>query len=271
MAMLYYLAATALGLGWMVVLSVPKLTGQFIALSPRWNVASLIIGSLVVARLFKSWIAERGNIGDQLGRAIVITYAGCLVYLTLINLSFEADSLRPVLQAGQRCFGENRVQEARRKWPPLQEEFSDVELHLIGPLQTNKTREAVDFFDAIHSLDRPKLAHALRSEFDRTGRRPDLFVQVNTGEEPQKAGIAPKDVADFIALCRDSLGLPVRGLMCIPPADEAPAPHFALLAKLARWHSLPFLSMGMSADFEVALRFGATHVRVGTAIFGART
>jgi pyridoxal phosphate enzyme (YggS family) len=190
--------------------------------------------------------------------------------LVAVSKTFEADSVRPVLQAGQRSFGENRVQEAKRKWPQLRGEFPNVELHLIGPLQTNKAREAVEFFDAIHSLDRPRLAHALRSEFDRTGRRPDLFIQVNTGEEPQKAGVVPKDAADFIALCRDSLDLPVKGLMCIPPADEAPAPHFALLAKLARAHGLPFLSMGMSADFEIAIRFGATHVRVGTAIFGAR-
>ena len=191
--------------------------------------------------------------------------------LVAVSKTFEADRIRPVLRAGHRCFGESRVQEAHRKWPSLRQEFSGVELHLIGALQSNKAREAVELFDAIHSLDRPKLAHALRVEMGRTGRRPDLFIQVNTGEESQKAGIFPKDAADFITLCRDTLGLPVKGLMCIPPAEEAPAPHFALLAKLAREHALPFLSMGMSADFEMAIRFGATHVRVGSAIFGTRS
>jgi len=190
--------------------------------------------------------------------------------LVAVSKAFDAEAIRPVLAAGQRCFGENRVQEAKGKWPALKSEFPDVALHLIGPLQTNKVREAVDLFDAIHSLDRPRLAEALRAELDRSRREPVLFIQVNTGEEPQKAGVAPRDVPAFVALCRDTLRLPVRGLMCIPPADEAPAPHFALLAKLARAHELPFLSMGMSADFEMAVRFGATHVRVGTAIFGAR-
>jgi PLP dependent protein len=190
--------------------------------------------------------------------------------LVAVSKTFEADSIRPVLLAGQRCFGESRVQEAMRKWPALRGEFPDIELHLIGALQTNKAHEAVELFDAIHSLDRPRLAHALRTEIDRAGRCPDLFIQVNTGEEPQKAGVTPKDAADFIVLCRNQLKLPVKGLMCIPPADHAPAPHFALLAKLARAHDLPCLSMGMSADFEIAIRFGATHVRVGTAIFGER-
>jgi pyridoxal phosphate enzyme (YggS family) len=191
--------------------------------------------------------------------------------LIAVSKTFDADDVRPVLQAGQRVFGENRVQEARSKWPELRAEFPDVELHLIGPLQTNKVREAVELFDALHGLDRPKLAHALKAELDRTGRSPLLFIQVNTGEESQKAGVAPRDVGGFVALCRDELGLPVRGLMCIPPADEPPAPHFALLAKLSREQRLPLLSMGMSADFETAIRFGATHVRVGTAIFGARS
>jgi len=190
--------------------------------------------------------------------------------LVAVSKTFEAERIRPVLQAGQRCFGESRVQETIRKWSPLRDEFPDVELHLVGALQTNKAREAVELFDAIHSLDRPKLAHALRSACDCVGRCPDLFVQVNTGEEPQKAGVVPDEAAAFIALCRDQLKLPVKGLMCIPPADEAPAPHFALLAKLARAHEIPHLSMGMSADFEMAIRFGATHVRVGTAIFGTR-
>lgn len=190
--------------------------------------------------------------------------------LVAVTKTHGPERIHPVLAAGHRIFGENRVQEAKAKWPALREEFPGIELHLIGPLQSNKTREAVELFDAIHSLDRPKLGEALRAEIDRAGRAPMLFVQVNTGEEPQKAGVASQDAPRFIAQCREELRLPVRGLMCIPPADEAPAPHFALLAKLARAEGLPFLSMGMSGDFETAIRFGATHVRVGTAIFGER-
>ncbi|OJU58457.1 MAG: YggS family pyridoxal phosphate enzyme [Alphaproteobacteria bacterium 62-8] len=190
--------------------------------------------------------------------------------LIAVSKTHGMEMIRPVLDAGQRIFGENRVQEAKAKWPPLRAEFPDLELHLIGPLQSNKVREAVALFDVIHSLDRPKLAHALKQEMVREARAPKLFIQVNTGEEPQKAGITPKDTPGFIALCRDELALPVIGLMCIPPADEAPAPHFALLAKLAHENGLTALSMGMSADFETAIRFGATHVRVGSAIFGAR-
>lgn len=178
--------------------------------------------------------------------------------------------IRPLLEAGQRLFGENRVQEAKAKWPALKKDYPDVELHLVGPLQSNKAREAVELFDVIHSLDRPKLAEALASEMEKSGRRPLLFVQVNTGEEPQKAGVTPSEAPAFIALCRDTLQLPVAGLMCLPPAEENPAPHFALLAKLAREHGLALLSMGMSADFETAIAFGATHVRVGSALFGAR-
>ncbi len=190
--------------------------------------------------------------------------------LVAVSKTHAADAIRPVLDAGQRVFGENRVQEAFGKWPALKGEYPDVELHLIGPLQSNKTREAVELFDAIHSLDRPKLAQALAAEIARSGKSPLLFIQVNTGEEPQKAGVAPLDAPGFIALCREELKLPVRGLMCIPPADENPAPHFALLQKLAREHALPFLSMGMSEDFESAIKFGATHLRIGSAIFGAR-
>jgi PLP dependent protein len=189
--------------------------------------------------------------------------------LIAISKTHDAAAIRPVLQAGHRLFGESRVQEALAKWPALQAEFPGVELHLTGALQSNKVREAVALFDAIHSLDRLKLAHALKAESDKTGRKPQLFVQVNTGEEPQKAGVAPRDAAALIAEVR-ALGLDLKGLMCIPPADEAPAPHFALLQKLGREAGLPFLSMGMSDDFETAIRFGATHVRVGTAIFGAR-
>ncbi|HEY5336955.1 MAG TPA: YggS family pyridoxal phosphate-dependent enzyme [Rhizomicrobium sp.] len=191
--------------------------------------------------------------------------------LVAVSKTYDADAIRPVLESGHRVFGENRVQEAMGKWLALRADYPDIELHLIGPLQSNKTREAVEFFDAIHSLDRPKLAHALKAEIERSGRSPALFVQVNTGEEPQKAGIAPQDTAAFVALCRDELKLPVKGLMCIPPAGENPAPHFALLQKIARENALPLLSMGMSSDFESAIKFGATHVRVGSAIFGART
>jgi pyridoxal phosphate enzyme (YggS family) len=190
--------------------------------------------------------------------------------LVAVSKTHAADAIRPVLNAGQRVFGENRVQETLAKWPALRAEYPDVELHLIGPLQSNKTREAVELFDAIHSLDRPKLAQALAAEIARSGETPTLFIQINTGEEPQKAGVAPLDASGFIALCREELKLPVRGLMCIPPANENPAPHFALLQKLAREHGLPLLSMGMSEDFESAIKFGATHVRVGSAIFGAR-
>jgi PLP dependent protein len=190
--------------------------------------------------------------------------------LIAVSKTHGEETILPVLEEGQRVFGENRVQEAQAKWPPLKARYPGIELHLIGPLQTNKAREAVELFDAIHSLDRPKLAHVLKTEMERTGRNPPLFIQVNTGEEPQKAGIAPQDTPAFIALCREELALPVKGLMCIPPESENPAPHFALLQKLAREHALPWLSMGMSGDFETAIKFGATHVRLGSAIFGAR-
>jgi pyridoxal phosphate enzyme (YggS family) len=180
----------------------------------------------------------------------------------------EAD-IREALRCGQRLFGENRVQEAQAKFPPLTREFPGLELHLIGPLQTNKAREAAALFDCIQSLDRAKLADALATARDKGGRCPQLFVQVNTGEEPQKAGVSPREAGALIAHAR-GCELPVEGLMCIPPADADAAPHFALLLKLAREHGLANLSMGMSADFELAIRFGATHVRVGTALFGAR-
>ena len=190
--------------------------------------------------------------------------------LVAVTKTHGPERILPVLEAGHRVYGENRVQEAKAKWPELRAQFPDLRLHLIGPLQSNKTREAVELFDAIETLDRPKLAQALRAEIDRSGRAPALFVQVNTGEEPQKAGVAPKDAPAFIHLAREELKLPVKGLMCIPPAEENPGPHFALLAKLAKEEGLPLVSMGMSADFEIAIRFGATHVRVGSAIFGAR-
>jgi pyridoxal phosphate enzyme (YggS family) len=190
--------------------------------------------------------------------------------LIAVTKTHEADRIRPALEAGHRVFGENRVQEALAKWPDLKRDYPDIELHLIGPLQTNKARDAVGLFDAIHSVDRLKLAEHLKMEMARSGRSLTLFVQVNTGEEAQKAGIAPEETRALIETVRDGMGLPVKGLMCIPPVDEEPSPHFALLHKLAQENVLPFLSMGMSGDFETAIRFGATHVRVGTAIFGER-
>lgn len=192
------------------------------------------------------------------------------VALIAVSKTYPAQAIRPVLEAGQRVFGENYVQEAAGKWPALREAFPDAEIHMIGPLQSNKAREAVALFDAIHSLDRPSLAAALAKEIARAGRSPRLFVQVNTGEEPQKGGIAPAGLADFLRICREEHGLLIEGLMCIPPAAEPPSPHFAFLVKLAAQHGLKGLSMGMSADFEQAIMLGATHVRVGSAIFGAR-
>jgi PLP dependent protein len=192
------------------------------------------------------------------------------VNLLAIAKTIPAQRIEPVIQAAQRLFGENRVQEAKAKWPSLKQRFPDLELHLVGPLQSNKVRDAVALFDVIQSVDRPKIARALAEEIQRTGREPRLFVQVNTGAEPQKAGVLPPETEAFVAECRDSLGLAVEGLMCIPPFDEDPAPHFALLAKLAGEVGLEELSMGMSGDFETAIAFGATYVRVGTAIFGAR-
>jgi len=192
------------------------------------------------------------------------------VKLIAVSKTFEAPSILPLLKAGHRLYGENRVQEAKTKWPALKAQFPGVELHLIGPLQSNKAKEAVELFDAIHSIDRPKIAHAVAEEMRRQGRRLRLFVQVNTGEEPQKAGVAPKEAAALVALCLDELKLDVAGLMCIPPLEEEAAVHFAFLAKLARELGLEELSMGMSEDFETAIAFGATYVRVGSAIFGSR-
>ena len=192
------------------------------------------------------------------------------VALVAVSKTHDADHIRPVIEAGQRVFGENRVQEAAAKWPAIKAEFPDIELHLIGPLQSNKVREAVALFDVIESLDRPKLAVALAAEFAHAGRSLPCFIQVNTGEEPQKAGILPREADAFIRLCRDELKLPLVGLMCIPPLGEEPALHFALLNKIAGRNGLLKLSMGMSGDFETAIELGATHVRVGTAIFGVR-
>jgi len=192
------------------------------------------------------------------------------VHLIAVSKTFEAEDILPVIEAGHRVFGENRVQEAQGKWPGLKARFPDIKLHLIGPLQSNKTKEAVALFDAIHTIDRPKIARAIAEDMAKAGKRLDLFVQVNTGEEPQKAGIGPRDAAAFVAMCREDLKLEIAGLMCIPPVEEEPAVHFAFLAKLAREVGVPGLSMGMSGDFETAVQFGATHVRVGSAIFGVR-
>jgi PLP dependent protein len=192
------------------------------------------------------------------------------VTLIAVSKTFAADAIIPVIEAGQRVFGENRVQEAKAKWPGLMSSYPGVALHLIGPLQSNKAKEAVTLFDAIHSVDRPSICEALAKEIESQKRRPQLFVQLNTGEEPQKAGVAPGEADAFIASCRDRYGLAISGLMCIPPVSDAPAPHFALTAKIAARNGLTGLSMGMSADFVTAIQFGATHVRVGSAIFGHR-
>jgi pyridoxal phosphate enzyme (YggS family) len=192
------------------------------------------------------------------------------VTLIAVSKTFDAGAIAPVIEAGQRVFGENRVQEARAKWPALMSAYPGIALHLIGPLQSNKAKEAVALFDAIHSVDRPSICEALAKEINSQKRQPALFVQLNTGEEPQKAGVAPGEADAFIAGCREKYGLQISGLMCIPPVNDAPAPHFALTAKIAARNGLKNLSMGMSADFATAIQFGATHVRVGSAIFGHR-
>ncbi len=192
------------------------------------------------------------------------------ITLVAVSKTHGPEAVAAALAAGQTVFGENRVQEALAKYPDLKAAHPGLRLHLIGPLQSNKAGDAVGLFDCIETLDRPKLARVLAKEMAKAGRRPDCLIQVNTGEEPQKAGVAPEDAPDLIRLVRDELGLPLKGLMCIPPIDDNPAPHFALLRELARAGNLPWLSMGMSGDFETAIRLGATHVRVGTAIFGAR-
>lgn len=192
------------------------------------------------------------------------------VTLIAVSKTFSADAIIPVIGAGQRVFGENRVQEAKGKWPELTAAYPDIALHLIGPLQSNKAKEAVALFDAIHSVDRPSICQALAKEIESQNKHPQLFVQINTGEEPQKAGIAPGEADTFLASCRDTYGLTISGLMCIPPVDEPPAAHFALTAKIAARNGLQNLSMGMSADYVTAIMLGATHVRVGSAIFGHR-
>jgi len=207
--------------------------------------------------------------------AIAAACRGCgrdpaSVTLVAISKTFGATAIEPVIAAAQHVFGENRVQEAKAKWPPLMARHGAIELHLVGPLQSNKARDAVALFDAIHSLDRENLAAALGKEIARQARRPTLFVEINTGAEPQKSGVLPQEADGFLEACQERHGLTVSGLMCIPPQDEAPAPHFALTAQIARRNGLALLSMGMSADFQAAIAFGATHVRVGTAFFGAR-
>jgi pyridoxal phosphate enzyme (YggS family) len=192
------------------------------------------------------------------------------ITLVAVSKTFDASAIDTVIAAGQRVFGENRVQESKAKWPELKSRYDDIKLHLIGPLQSNKAQEAVALFDCIQSLDREKLARVLADEIQRQGRAPELFIEINSGEEDQKAGIRPRDADRFIALCRSVYGLTLSGLMCIPPADEEPALHFALLETIAKRNGIKGLSMGMSADFETAIRFGATHVRVGSAIFGER-
>jgi pyridoxal phosphate enzyme (YggS family) len=193
------------------------------------------------------------------------------VTIVAVSKTFAAGAIVPVIAAGHRVFGENRVQEAQAKWPELQARFPGLELHMVGALQSNKARDAVALFDAIHSVDRPSLCEALAKEIARQNRRPLLFAEINTGAEAQKAGVLPQDADAFLALCRDRHGLAIDGLMCIPPIDEAPAPHFALTAKIAARNGLRLLSMGMSADYPIAIAMGATHVRVGSAIFGARS
>jgi PLP dependent protein len=192
------------------------------------------------------------------------------VTLVAVSKTFDAEAIEPVIAAGQRVFGENRVQEAKAKWPPLTAKHSGIGLHLIGPLQSNKAKEAVALFDAIHAVDRPSLCEALAKEIAKQGRAPLLFAEINTGAEPQKAGVLPQDADAFLTACRETYGLTMSGLMCIPPQEEAPGPHFALTAKIAQRNGLKLLSMGMSADFAVAISLGATHVRVGSAIFGGR-
>lgn len=224
-----------------------------------------------IANMSETAAENLGKVRDQIGKAA--KEAGRepqSVRLIAISKTFNASAIEPVITAGQRLFGENRVREAKAKWPELRARHAGLELHLVGPLQTNKVREALALFDAIHSVDRPKLAAELAKEIQKAGRAPLLFVQVNTGAEPQKAGVLPEAADAFIKECREVYSLSIDGLMCIPPLEEAPAPHFALTAKIAKRNGLAFLSMGMSADFASAIAFGATHVRVGSAIFGER-
>ncbi len=192
------------------------------------------------------------------------------VKLIAISKTHKEDKIRTIIKQGQKRFGENRIQEAKAKWPALKAEYPDIELHLVGPIQSNKVKDAVRLFDVIHTVDRPKVARALAEEIAKANRHPKLFIQVNTGEEPQKSGISPQDVDHFARQCKNDFGLSIEGLMCIPPIDEEPSLHFALLEKCANRLGLAELSMGMSADFKTAIQFGATYIRIGTAIFGER-
>ena len=220
----------------------------------------------------------QADIGSALADVKADIDAGCRdagrdpasVTLIAVSKTFAADAVAHAIAAGQCVFGENRVQETKSKWPALREQHAGLSLHLIGPLQSNKAKEAVALFDAIHTVDRPSICEALAKEIARQGRAPSLLVEINTGAEPQKAGVLPQDADAFLRACHESYGLAIEGLMCIPPLDEAPAPHFALTATIARRNGLKLLSMGMSADYKIAIRFGATHVRVGSAIFGHR-
>jgi pyridoxal phosphate enzyme (YggS family) len=216
--------------------------------------------------------SELATVRDQIARACTeAKREPSSVTLVAVSKTFDASAIEPIIAQGQRVFGENRVQETQAKWPALKESHPEISLHLIGPLQSNKAKEAVALFDAIHSVDRPSICAALAKEIQKQGRHPTLFVEINTGAEPQKAGVLPEAADDFLRACSADYGLDIGGLMCIPPHEEAPAPHFALTAKIAARNGLKLLSMGMSADFPIAIRFGATHVRVGSAIFGARS
>ncbi|WP_020173936.1 YggS family pyridoxal phosphate-dependent enzyme [Methyloferula stellata] len=215
--------------------------------------------------------AQLAEVRERLARAARDTGRDpAEITLVCVSKTFGPEDIRPVLASGERHFGENRVQEAEEKWPALRTDYPDLELHLIGPLQSNKAREAVALFDVIETVDREKIAEALAKEIKRTGKHPKLYVQVNTGAEPQKAGILPEDADAFIKTCRETYGLEISGLMCIPPVDDQASPHFALLNKIAARNGIKIMSMGMSSDFELAIQLGATHVRVGTAIFGKR-
>lgn len=215
--------------------------------------------------------AARAAVLDRIAKAAIASgRAPESVMLTAVSKQQPDDRVEAMLATGQRVFGENRVQEAQARWAERRAQHSDLQLRLIGPLQSNKAADAVALFDVIESLDRPKLAASLATEAQRQGRSPEILIQVNTGEEEQKAGIAPREADAFILLARETYGLPITGLMCIPPVDEEPAMHFALLAKIAARNGLSVLSMGMSDDFETAIRFGATHVRIGSALFGTR-
>jgi PLP dependent protein len=218
-----------------------------------------------------SAVANLRKVESQIARRVAdVARPSGSVQLIAVSKTFPIEAMLPVLEAGQRLFGENYVQEAKAKWPVLREQFPDARVHMIGPLQSNKAGEAVRLFDCIQSLDRESLAKELAREIQKAGRAPDLLVQVNTGSEPQKGGVLPDQTEAFVTRCRDVHGLAISGLMCIPPADQPPSPHFALLNRLAKRLGLPLLSMGMSADYEAAIQLGATHVRVGSAIFGSR-